>query len=123
VPDPADLALLRAELGDVGPDGEDALGWEAVRAFEARHGIVLPEPYRSFVAEITDGGGLGPADLSGILPLEALPDDRDGDGAERDLAAPFPLTERRLWEDDALVIPEWPGDWTAVEGLTVPLGR
>lgn len=100
VPAPADLALLRAEFGDGGPDGEDALGWEAVRAFETRHSVVLPEPYRTFVADITDGSGLGPTDCSGILPLEALPNDWDGDSTERDLAAPFPLTERWIWEDD-----------------------
>lgn len=42
--DPADLEALRAAF-DVDDGGESALGWEAVHAFEATHGIVLPEPY------------------------------------------------------------------------------
>ncbi len=38
---------------------ESALGWAAVHAFEAKHGIVLPEPYRTFVAEVTYGSYSG----------------------------------------------------------------
>ena len=42
--------------------GESALGREAVRAFEADHGVVLPEPYRTFVVEMSDGSFQGPPD-------------------------------------------------------------
>ncbi len=45
-----DLAILRSAFENGTP-----LGWEAVHAFEEQQGIVLPEPYRTFVAEITDG--------------------------------------------------------------------
>ncbi|NUR01083.1 MAG: SMI1/KNR4 family protein [Streptomyces sp.] len=45
-----DLAALRAAFG-MDDGGESALGWEAVRAFEAEQGVVLPEPYRTFVGE------------------------------------------------------------------------
>ncbi|MEV0491789.1 hypothetical protein AB0I23_18195 [Streptomyces atratus] len=42
---PAELAVLRAAFETDAP-----LGRDRVRAFEAEHGIVLPEPYRTFVA-------------------------------------------------------------------------
>lgn len=58
---PDDLAALRAAF-DIDDDGASALGREAVHAFEAEHGIVLPEPYRTFVADITDGSYAGPPD-------------------------------------------------------------
>jgi hypothetical protein len=64
--DPAELAALRAAF-DVDDRGESALGWEAVHAFEAEHGIVLPEPYRTFVAEMTDGSSSGPPEYGLLL--------------------------------------------------------
>src|SRR6516162_3130730 len=53
-----DLAILRVAFEDGTP-----LGWEAVHAFEEQQGIVLPEPYRTCVAEITDGAA-GPRTTS-----------------------------------------------------------
>jgi hypothetical protein len=91
--DPADLALLRAAFGT-----DDGLGWEAVRAFEADHGVVLPEPYRTFVAEISDGG-FGPPDC-GLLGLTEKPDYLGVDWDARAMAKPFPLTEVWVWESD-----------------------
>ncbi|MFE5889574.1 SMI1/KNR4 family protein [Streptomyces sp. NPDC056462] len=97
--DAAELAVLRATFS-VDDGAEPALGWEAVAAFEAGHGIVLPEPYRTFVAEIADGSSSGPPEY-GLLPLAKLPSDWGGDQRDRDLSKPFPLTEAWLWEDDA----------------------
>ncbi|MFE5919193.1 SMI1/KNR4 family protein [Streptomyces sp. NPDC056468] len=97
--DAAELAVLRATFS-VDDGAEPALGWEAVAAFEAEHGIVLPEPYRTFVAEIADGSASGPPEY-GLLPLAKLPSDWDGDQRDRDLSKPFPLTEAWLWEDEA----------------------
>jgi hypothetical protein len=97
-PDPDELAAIRAALG-TDDDGASALGWEAVHAFEAEHGVVLPEPYRTFVAEVADGSYAGPPDY-GLVGLAELPRDRGGDRSERDLSRPFPLTESWLWEDD-----------------------
>ncbi|WP_162688820.1 MULTISPECIES: hypothetical protein [unclassified Streptomyces] len=48
---------------------EPALGYEAVSTWEAENGTVLPEPYRSLVAEITNGSPLGPPEDGGLLPL------------------------------------------------------
>ncbi|MFC1433489.1 hypothetical protein ACEZDB_22845 [Streptacidiphilus sp. N1-3] len=56
-----------------------------MHAFEAEHGIVVPEPYRTFVAEISDGSFAGPPDLG---------------PSERCLAQPFPLAQLWIWEDD-----------------------
>jgi hypothetical protein len=95
--DPGDLAFLRAAF-DIGDDGESALGWEAVHAFEAQHGVVLPEPYRTFVAEITDGSYSGPPEY-GLVPLASLPDDWGKSRPERILSKPFPLTEAWFWEE------------------------
>ena len=94
---PDDIAELRRvfEAESAAP----ALGWDAVHAFEARHGIVLPEPYRTFVAEVADGSPLGPP-ARGLLGLSQMPGDWGADRPERDLSAPFPLTEAWVWEDD-----------------------
>jgi hypothetical protein len=95
--DPADLAALRAAF-DV-ESCEPPLGWEAVRAYESEHGVVLPEPYRTFVAEICDGSSSGPPDY-GLIPLADLPADWGDGRPQRVLARPFPLTEVWLWDAD-----------------------
>jgi hypothetical protein len=48
-----------------------------VHAFEAEHGIVLPEPYRTFVAETADGSSSGPPEY-GFVSLSAVPEGRVG---------------------------------------------
>ncbi|WP_435127538.1 SMI1/KNR4 family protein [Actinacidiphila sp. bgisy144] len=82
--------------GDAG-GGSSALGWAGVRRFEAEHGVLLPEPYRTFVAEVADGSALGPPEY-GLAPLGA--DAGQNGGRKRELARPFPLTEGWVWEDD-----------------------
>lgn len=96
--DTAELTALRAAFG-VDDGGESALGWQAVHAFEAEHKIVLPEPYRTFVAVITDGAYSGPPEY-GLLPVAEVPDDWGGDEQARDLSKAFPLTSAWMWEDD-----------------------
>ncbi|WP_432114607.1 SMI1/KNR4 family protein [Streptomyces sp. S1] len=102
--DPAELAALRGIFaprdGAVPP-----AGWEAVRSFEAEHGIVLPEPYRTFVAEVCDGLRAGPPSY-GLLPLVRTPPDWGAGRPERLLAEPFPLTEAWLWEGDEAELSE-----------------
>lgn len=93
-PDSADLAMLRSAFEDGAP-----LGWEAVRAFEELHGVVLPEPYRTFVAEITDGASAGPPDY-GLVELGKLPEDWGDGWPDRELAKPFPLNETWVWEGE-----------------------
>ncbi|MFJ5230846.1 SMI1/KNR4 family protein [Kitasatospora sp. NPDC088391] len=97
-PDPAELAALRAAFEADGRSGP-ALGRAGVHAFEAAHGIVLPEPYRTFVAEVADGSPGGPP-AYGLLPLADLPADWGTGRPERDLSRPFPLDAAWLWEDD-----------------------
>ncbi|OKJ55748.1 SMI1/KNR4 family protein [Streptomyces sp. CB02115] len=96
--DPAESAALR-EIFASRPDAVPPAGPEAVRSFETEHGIVLPEPYRTFVAEICDGLRAGPPDY-GLLPFARTPSDWGSDRPERLLAEPFPLTEAWLWEAD-----------------------
>ncbi|MDX3378188.1 SMI1/KNR4 family protein [Streptomyces sp. ME02-6991-2A] len=93
---PSEAAALR-EIFASHPEAVPPAGWEAVRSFEAEHGIVLPEPYRTFVAEICDGLRAGPP-YYGLLPLAQTPSDWGSDRPERLLAEPFPLTEAWLWE-------------------------
>ncbi|MFD4793026.1 SMI1/KNR4 family protein [Streptomyces anulatus] len=96
--DPAESAALR-EIFASRPDAVPPAGPEAVRSFETEHGIVLPEPYRTFVAEICDGLRAGPPDY-GLLPFAKTPSDWGSNRPERLLAEPFPLTEAWLWEAD-----------------------
>jgi hypothetical protein len=96
--DPAELATLR-EIFASRPEAAPPAGWEAVRSFEAEHGILLPEPYRTFVAEICDGLRAGPP-YYGLLPLAHIPSDWGSHRPERRLAEPFPLTAAWLWEDE-----------------------
>ncbi|MFJ1600587.1 SMI1/KNR4 family protein [Streptomyces sp. NPDC088261] len=96
--DPAEFAALREILGSR-PEAVAPAGWEAVRSFEAEHGIVLPEPYRTFVAEICDGLRAGPPHY-GLLPFAHTPPDWGSYRPERLLAEPFPLTAAWSWEED-----------------------
>ncbi|MEU1178478.1 SMI1/KNR4 family protein [Streptomyces sp. NPDC005820] len=89
--DPAELAALR-EAFAVDDGGASALGWEAVHAFEKEHGVVLPEPYRTFVAEISDGSHQGPPEYGMVGLAEAA--------RKQDLGRPFPLTQGWLWEEE-----------------------
>jgi hypothetical protein len=91
------LDTLRAAFP---PEWREApLGWEGVAAWEKANGVVLPEPYRSFVAEIANGSSLGPAEDGGLLPLGWLPPGWP-DLGDRDVTAPFPLEAAWAWEDE-----------------------
>lgn len=89
------------------------MGWEALRAWEHRHGVTLPEPYRTFTAEIANGTDDAPPDEGGLLPLGEKPDSwavweadcwmspEPFDGtAARVPGRPFPLDEEWQWEYD-----------------------
>ncbi|MFB9840365.1 hypothetical protein, partial [Actinoallomurus acaciae] len=59
VDDPRDgPEALRAVFGGVAL--RPPAGWGAVRAFEAAHAIELPEPFRGFLATVSDGCPAGP---------------------------------------------------------------
>ncbi|MEU7027993.1 SMI1/KNR4 family protein [Streptomyces sp. NPDC046275] len=101
---PDELAALR-EIVTSQPDAAPPAGWQAVRSFEAEHGVVLPEPYRTFVAEICDGLPVGPP-YYGLLPFAQIPDDWGAGRPRRLLAEPFPLTDAWVWEEDEEALPE-----------------
>lgn len=68
---------------------EPALGHEAVAEWEQENGVVLPEPYRTFIAEVSNGSSLGPAGDGGLQPLGWLPDTWPDPGP-RQPGEPFP---------------------------------
>jgi hypothetical protein len=113
---PDDLALLRATF-PAGGDHRPPLGWEAVRAFEAAHGTVLPEPYRTFLAEIAGGSPSGPPSYGLLGPAE-LPADWGDDRPRREPGLPFPLTARLMWEGR-----EWEEDDTDTEEIDALVDR
>jgi hypothetical protein len=91
------LAMLSEIYSDA--DTEPPLGWEAVYAFEAEHRIILPEPYRSFVALITTGGEACGPPYYGLLAPGARHYSWPDYGPIA-LDEPFPLTEAWIWEDN-----------------------
>ncbi|MGW4893544.1 SMI1/KNR4 family protein [Kitasatospora sp. NPDC004240] len=96
-PDEAVLAALRSAFA---PEWrEPALGDEGVAAWEAGNGVTLPEPYRTFIAGIGNGSGLGPPEDGGLQPLGWLPDTWP-DLGPRLPGEPFPLEAAWPWEDD-----------------------
>ncbi|MFF4894825.1 SMI1/KNR4 family protein [Streptomyces sp. NPDC001068] len=98
-PDEAILEFLRSPFE---PEWrEPALGDDAVSVWESENRVVLPEPYRSLVAEIANGSSLGPPEDGGLLPLGWLPPDWP-DLGDRDPAALFPLQGTWAWEGEPL---------------------
>ncbi|WP_030657781.1 MULTISPECIES: hypothetical protein [Streptomyces] len=81
---------------------EPALGYPAVEAWEAANDVTLPEPYRSFVAEIGNGVRPGPLGV-GLRPLGQLPACWSGVEPRRP-GAMFPLEAEWIWEDDESVV-------------------
>ncbi|MDF3142947.1 MULTISPECIES: hypothetical protein [unclassified Streptomyces] len=103
-------ALSDAVPGDL---RRSPLGWAGVRAWEAAHGIELPEPYRTFAAEVSNGSSEGASMAHRLLPLGNLPENWQSwkadcwlspepfDGTtERNFTEPFPLAEEWQWEYD-----------------------
>src|SRR3954451_13232034 len=99
-PAEATLAFLRSAF--VPEWREPALGHEAVAHWERENRVVLPEPYRTFIAEISNGSSLGPAGDGGLQPLGWLPGTWPDLGL-RQPGEPFPLQAAWPWEDDESV--------------------
>src|SRR5262249_13350540 len=94
-PSPQELDALRAAFPPEWCD--EPAGVDAVEAWEAANSVRLPEPYRTFVAEIANGCGLGPPQDGGLLPLGWLPP-AFPDAEPRALTTPFPLEDAWRWE-------------------------
>ncbi len=69
--------------------------------------MALPEPYRTFIAEISNGSSLGPAEDGGLQPLGWLPASWPEMGPRRP-GEPFPLNQAWAWEDDETVDADHP---------------
>jgi hypothetical protein len=100
---------------------EPALGHQTVADWEQANGVVLPEPYRTFVTEISNGSSLGPAGDGGLQPLGCLPDTWP-DLGPRQPGALFPLEAAWPWEDDTSVDPEDPRIDAAFNKGSIVLG-
>lgn len=81
-----------------------------LKQFEAKHEVSLPEPYRTFVSELSNGG---PGPYYGLFPLGYFdgaggPLERweEGDGVAGDLSKPFPHTESWNLPDERFKCPE-----------------
>ncbi|MFF3673193.1 SMI1/KNR4 family protein [Streptomyces sp. NPDC002120] len=92
--------VLRHELRAPLPEAE-------VRAFEAEHGIRLPEEYRTFVTTVGDGpAGPGHGLMPLVTPRPEADDDWAVDGEWEDdrrpgrLAAPCPIREPRAFDEN-----------------------
>ncbi|MEW2621344.1 SMI1/KNR4 family protein [Streptomyces sp. NPDC048106] len=104
-PDEATLDFLRSAFA---PEWrEPPLGDEGVARWEAENGVTLPEPYRTFVARISNGSALGPAEDGGLQPLGWLPASWPDPGPRQPGQA-FPLEAAWLWEDDETSGPQDP---------------
>jgi hypothetical protein len=86
------------------------LGWPDLLAFESKHNITLPEPFRTFTATIANGCPNGPP-YYGLIPLghkgtsnNPIPDH------ELNLASSFPLTKPWLWEENSDPPEGYPGE-------------
>ncbi|WP_333776969.1 SMI1/KNR4 family protein [Streptomyces sp. IBSBF 3136] len=118
-PDEATLDFLRSAFP---PEWrEPALGLEAVAEWEQENGVVLPEPYRTFIAEVSNGSSLGPAGDGGLQPLGWLPDTWPDPGP-RQPGEPFPLSAAWPWEDDESADPEDPRIDAAFNKGSIVLG-
>ena len=97
-------AAIKEQDIQMGP----VLSKEEIRAFEQKHGIVLPEGYRRFLLEVGDGCDM--FDGFDFLPL----------GAKREVenyAEPFPFTEYVVEGDEPLS----DGFWNQVTQGTLEL--
>ncbi|MGW6414110.1 SMI1/KNR4 family protein [Streptomyces sp. NPDC055055] len=118
-PTEAVLAFLRSAFP---PEWrEPTLGPEALAEWEQKNGVMLPEPYRTFISEIGNGSSLGPAGDGGLQPLGWLPDGWP-DHRPRRPGEPFPLESAWHWEDDGSVGTEAPRIDAAFNNGSVVLG-
>jgi hypothetical protein len=74
-----------------------------IGAFEATHGVLLPEEYRAFL-EAVGNGGIGPP-AYGLVRLGAVAR-LAGAEALTSLRRTFPLTEYWVWEDEEPLAPD-----------------
>ncbi|MEV6164189.1 SMI1/KNR4 family protein [Streptomyces sp. NPDC052052] len=118
-PDEATLVFLRSAFP---PEWrEPTLGHETVAEWERENEVLLPEPYRTFITQISNGSSLGPADDGGLQPLGWLPDtwpylDRRRPGE------PFPLEAAWSWEGDDSADPDDPRIAAAFNKGSIVLG-
>ncbi|MFE4515572.1 SMI1/KNR4 family protein [Kitasatospora sp. NPDC056783] len=99
-PDEATLDFLRSAFP--AEWREPVLGHDGVAAWEAENRVTLPEPYRTFIAEIGNGSGLGPPEDEGLQPLGWLPECWPGTGPRRP-GEQFPLEEAWVREEDETI--------------------
>lgn len=97
------LAAIRAKAAEQGHSFGPPLSEADIRAFEARHGVELPQGYRQFLTAVGNGGD-GPPTY-GLMRLGTIPNHMPPEYAQdwRELphiGKPFPLTDVWVWEEE-----------------------
>jgi hypothetical protein len=97
------LAAIREKAVSRGHSFGAPLSDADIRAFEARHRVVLPEGYRQFLRAVGNGGDGPPA--YGMVRLGEVPGGLPPNWAEEwralpHVAKPFPLTTGWVWEEE-----------------------
>jgi len=108
------LAGIQSDFANAGAALGPPLGWPGVERFEAENAVILPEPFRTFVADVGNGCAEGPPEYG----LVALGEPADGSTeqpggrlvAPGSVRRPFPLTEPWVWEDDDRIGSSGQGD-------------
>jgi len=94
------LLTIKSKLVEKGVHLDPPMVPEAVREFEERHHIDLPEEYRLFLLEIGNGGD-GPPKF-GLMKLGKVPKNfpYPAPDALSNISKPFPLTRYWIWEGE-----------------------
>ncbi|WP_435007559.1 SMI1/KNR4 family protein [Tundrisphaera lichenicola] len=99
----ARIDRIRRKLEASGKSLNPTLSQVEVEDFESRHGIRLPDAYRTYLLELGNGGD-GPTEY-GVPRLGEVADDMNREEAELWTSLPkvredFPFTKRWIWEAD-----------------------
>jgi hypothetical protein len=95
------LSRIRTKIRARGIEVNAPASEAQVRAYEERHGVLLPSEYRSFLIRIGNGGAGPPAyglAALGTVASDMLPEERATWLKLPDILKPFPFTTHWVWD-------------------------